>query len=275
MKKWIILLLVVALLSGLILGGYSIVKHIEMERKASYFYGTWKCVVEDDATLIFQKGRFCTIEASSITSSGEYFVDNSYVYTPEAALLYSKYRNVECLSVPGYYNANGEALIFVRAEDYDRVAAKEIVITMDNWDTYFEIGEMRIIFPNTKNEDMAVYVPGVYLKGEYLERLKEPMGPFDLFFTVKRDVYHCYVENPLGENPVFYDISASKEGYETKERLGDWRYNPDIWHETEKVGICAIINSGFAVWDNYIYFETNAQVTDVQGSIWLYPPMEE
>ena len=277
MKKWIALVLLVSL----ILSGCAIQEKsaVETPDEAAFLYGTWRCV-QDGEEITFQDDGNAVFRSPQTGESGEFSVHSGHVYLPQWVMSVGTFRGADCLMVTGYLADAAEEQgaaghIYVREGDYDRVAPQQVTITMENWETYFEMGELRYRYQNVHGEDMAIYVLGIYLKEAYVDRLQDPMAPLDVYFTVKRDVYHCCVQDPLGEEPVFSDISLTKGGHETQARLGDYRQHPDIMHEAGRSGICAIINSGFPCWDNYTYFETDGEVIDAWGTMRLYPAIEE
>ena len=280
MKKWIALVLILSLsLSGCAMREESAVETTEGPDEAAFLYGTWRCI-QDGEEITFQNDGNAVFSFPQTGESGEFSVESGCVYLPQWIMSVGTFRGVDSLRILSCSADTAEEYcavrhIYVREADYDRVAPQQVTITMENWETYFEMGELRHQYQNVHGEDMAIYVLGVYLKEAYVDRLENPMESLDVHFTVKRDVYHCCVQDPLGEGPVFSDISLTKAGHETQSRLGDYRQSPGMMHEAGKSGICAIINSGFPCWDNYTYFETDGEVIDAWGTMLLSPAIEE
>lgn len=192
------------------------------------FLGKW-IEIRSGMTFVFNEDGTGTYEEGSASVPITYEVIDETVRVNVYGLQLDFYMVVDADGITHFQNFECDC---VRESDFEAMKPKAIEITVENWNTYFEIREIVALIKNEFGEYTDVEITsGIFLKDEYLEVLSEQAGfyPSEVTFEVQYD--HLYKN--LEFDKATGEYSLSKENY-YPEFSGreiniittmDWRYS--------------------------------------------------
>lgn len=246
------------------------------DQKAGFLYGTWKNMYSNSVLTMNEDG------------TGVLSVDNNTYdvrYTFEDGMLTLDNPVTFALTVTeenGVYHLISDAnnMNFVTEADYETVGPKEVEITLENWEQYFELKHCRSLVYDQFGEPYAAafnYV--LYMKEEYIDKLAGGNQAFhNLVFKLEYDQNHRYVTNVTSDDYEVGDVLYSNECQTTTTSIHDYRGNSiGSTYNVLAKSVCGEFNLGWTNIDqgsadseSYPYME-NGTIIAVQGSIMLFP----
>ena len=151
-----------------------------------FLFGVWKDIkgVNNTQMLTLREDGSFVLAINELTYTGTYTYENNTVTISQPLVL-----SFDLVSdndvVHLVCSTNGD---FVPEANYDALCAKEIEITMDNWQEYFELKEVNDIHVNEFGEVSSVRPSvGIFLKEEYYSRLPEYYYDVGISFEITYD----------------------------------------------------------------------------------------
>lgn len=246
------------------------------EQNAGFLYGTWKNLYSDAVLTMHEDG-------TGVLTTEDNTYDIRYTYedgiltldNPVTFVLTVSEENGICHLINDVNSMN-----FVTEADYEEVGPREVEITMENWEQYFELKHVRsLLYDQFGEPTAAAFNYAIYLKEEYVEKLAGgDQGLHDLVFKLEFDQTHRYVTNVTSDDYVVGDIQFSNESQTNTATIHDYRGNSSM--STRGVlaeSVCGEfslgwvnIDQGSEESDTYPYME-NGKIIAVQGSVMLFP----
>lgn len=180
--------------------------------------------------------------------------------------------------------SEGVEMDLVSEADYEKVGPQQVEITMDNWDTYFEMvqGWNHYMTP-FGDVEWQNYGCALVLKPEYLDRMPGRYEDISVDFQIEYDYAMFYVENPMT-----LDILVTDRVYHPD---WDWTNGTESGTGTvygninnyENLAESSLMYNQYGTFipcdrgyteDDGIYayaIMTRADVTNVQGTLMLLP----
>lgn len=245
------------------------------DQNASFLYGTWKNMYSD-AILTMNDDGTGTLTTDDNTYDIRYTFEDG-ILTLDNPLTFSLTVSKE----NGFYHLINAVnnMNFVTAADYEEIGPKEVVITMENWEQYFELKHVQSLLYDEFGEPYAAaFNYAVYLKDEYTEKLAGgDNGLHDVNFKLEYDQNHRYITNITSEDYVLGDIQFSHESQTITVTVHDYR-NSNVSNRNVILNtVCGEFSLGWVNIDQgseeavaYLYME-NGKIIAVQGSIMLFP----
>lgn len=255
------------------------------EANMGFLFGTWKDL-SSDQTLTLREDSTYMLVAGAETWTGTYTYENNVVTISQPIVLSFELVNDEDITHL-VCSAIGN---FVHETNYDALCAKEIEITMDNWQEYFELKEVNNVYVNEFGEVSSVCPSiGIFLKEEYYSRLPDNYWDMELSFEL---IYDEASYKVLNCTPDEYDYNFDGN-YEIEP------VNPPQWwkmetgctvignvydqrnttHLSEQSPYFKTVSAEMPMWcdsasegnTQYITRWTNVQVSRVIGTLKLFP----
>lgn len=252
----------------------------ENRRKdASFLVGTWRCIDQNDMSLTFQEDGICLVSMQGDELSGEFFMDSGSVQGPMGAMTLTEYEGVMCLASDAIsYRVGGEEhnVRFLREEDYENLGPRTVEITMENWETYFELR----FAPSYYRDDFGdiEYVGFgyfVYLRDEYVDKLFNGYPSVDVAFKLECDSGYRYVTNPTQPDysiegvPPYWTSSLDTFTATVYDNRGSDYY---VEGDAEYGAVCGNLSAGGMSLEEGIFpVQENGRIIAVEGMIVLYP----
>ena len=246
------------------------------DQKAGFLYGTWKNLYSDAVLTMHEDGT------GSLTVGSENY-DIHYIYEDGKVTLDNPLTFALTVSeengIPHLVN-EANSMNFVTEANYEAIGPREVEITLENWEQYFELKHVRSLLYDQFGEPTAAafnYV--IYLKEEYIEKLAGGNNAFhDLVFKLEYDQNHRYVSNVTSDDFVVGDIHFSNETQTLTATVHDYRGNASMsTREVLYESVCGEFSIGLVNIDqgseeskSYPYME-NGKIIAVLGSVMLFP----
>ncbi len=237
-----------------------------------FLVGTWKDLRSDAVVEIKEDGTYKVDDGYGNTWEDLLFYEDDIVYVLGA---------LEVKEEDGILHLTDEYYDLVPEANYEELGPVEIAVTMDNWETYFELKETTTAQTNGFGEiEYISYGCALFLREEYQEKLAREYDGVNVSFKVSYDESLCEVSGdfPNGDYtlvgtvtpPYWYELGSYEdvrevnpytyEGYEGYELYG--RYAADF-------------TIGAYPWEldgvNVIIYPVNYQVLNVTGTMLLFP----
>ena len=245
---------------------------------ADFLCGTWVCIDDMTTTLTYREDGTCSFADQYDTWDSNFAYDNGVVTGILDTFTLGEYQGVPCLSGEtfGRNLSEGEffAYRFVKEEDYEALGPKTVEITMENWEEYFELREIRLTYLNDFDEiDSIGFGYGIYLKEEYVEKLYTGYEAVSVAFKMEYDWRYRRVTNPTQDDYVIGGVAWTADHKISTSQVFDYRYSEYIGVEQpEYNAVCATFGSAGPIQDNDIFPSLeNGVVIDVQGALILFP----
>lgn len=250
-------------------------EQLAKDQKAGFLYGTWKNMYTD-ATLVMNDDGTGTLTTDDNTYDIRYTFENG-ILTLDNPVTFALTVTVE----NGVYHLinDGNNMNFVTEADYEVVGPKEVKITLENWEQYFDLKHIRSLLMDDFGEPSAAafnYV--IYLKDDYIEKLAGgDNGLHNVVFKLEFDQNQRYITNITSEDYVVGDVQFTNESQTLTITVHDYRNNSTSNRITVLNTVCGEFNLGWLYIDQdsqeaevYPYME-NGKIIAVQGSIMLFP----
>ncbi len=241
--------------------------------KVSFLTGTWKDL-KGETTVTFGE-------------AGEYVVNTTYGdswdgkawYDEEGALYILDATTVQ--EIDGVTHLVSEHYDLVSEADFEKVGAKTVEITMDNWADYFEIRETNYVYSNAFQEiEHMGFGFGVFLKDEFAEKLVDTYSSVDVSFKVAYDeVMHEATGSSqngdlqVGEvgHPRWYSDEITRS-----DAVGQvWLQEGEDMEASDSYGYYCTTFTGYTTYqdekESYVTVFENPEVLNVTGTLKLFP----
>lgn len=250
----------------------------EQLAEAEFLFGTWICLDDMSSTLIFREDGTCSFADQYDTWDSNFAYDNGVVTGILDTFTVGEYQGVPCLSGETFGRNLSEsgffAYRFIKEEDYEALGPKTVEITMENWEEYFELREIRLTYLNDFGEiDYVGFGYGIYLKEEYVEKLYTGYEAVSVAFKMEYDWCNRRVTNPAQDDYVMGNVVWTPEHESSTSQVYDHR---DYEHigvgQPEYNAVCATFGYTSGIQGNDIFpCLENGVVIDVQGALILFP----
>lgn len=245
---------------------------------AEFLFGTWICIDDMTTTLTYREDGTYTFAEENETWDETFSYDNGVISGGLETFTVGEYQGVPCLTGEkfGRNTLDDEffAYRFVKEEDYEALCPKTVEITMENWEEYFELREIRLTYLNDFDEiDSIGFGYGIYLKEEYVEKLYTGYEAVSVAFKMEYDWCSRRVTNPTQDDYVMGNVVWTPEHESSTSQVFDYRYSEYIGVEQpEYNAVCATFGYAGPIQDNDIFPSLeNGVVIDVQGALILFP----
>ena len=258
------------------------------ESNMGFLFGVWKEIkdVSNDSALTLQEDGTFLLTSGTEKYTGTYTYENNTVTISQPMVL-----SFVLGEKDGITHLVCDMLgDFVPEANYDDLCAKEIEITVDNWQDYFEMKEVNNIQVNQFGEVSSVRPSiGIFLKEEYYSRLPENYYNVDISFelTYDEEVYQLLGGMPDNFEWDFiglYELVPAESRWRDNSETGctdictvnDRRHDTNISEQSPFFNTVSaqwgIIRSGTSS-SNYVlcHGATNIQVSRVIGTLKLFP----
>ncbi len=248
-----------------------------ISEKAAPYVGTWKDLNSNVSFTVNPDGtmQIVDFEGEIYDSMVGYDGENVYVYG-----------NLAFVDADGITHLKDEYNDFVPAENYDALCAKEVEITLENWETYFELREAKGTYTNDFGEVEYVNIGyGIFLRDEYAQKLKDQWDSVHVTFRMQYDEEYHYVDGdyPYGDYSLGEMFIDPWHEYQTKEEVREvssyfyvegTNYVSDLLNH-----YAADFTMGYVMnWNNLTQEEiptavipVNPQIVEVVGTLTLFP----
>lgn len=249
---------------------------------AGFLYGKWMDFSGNDFEMELREGGTGTIvQNDGTTLNMEYEYKDGAVYIQQPLSF-----TLEVTEVDGIIHLIGEGvgLNLVSEKDYETLGPKEVAITLENWDAYFDmIIDWHHSLTPFGDVDWQVHSCYLILKEEYRDKLPANAYEYEVDFQIEYDYAMYYVENHMTMDLVVTDRLFHPEW--------EWTHGTDTAtgtvigfagandHRAESDPLynqCGTLITNAHGWseDGEEYANaimTRCDVTNVQGSLLLYP----
>lgn len=249
----------------------------ETEPADSFLWGKWVNLGDGPASFEFSPDG-----TVSITEDGEVRA-LAYRYGGETVTVRDSYDLIlRVTQEDGVIHLRRDALELdlVSEADYPDFIPHEVVITMDNWEEYFEVRFVTHVYAIGDDVHYRAFGWGFTLKEEYLDRLPVEQGAVDVDVTIQFDTCYYEVKNPFS---LEYEITDNVWPYipaETGVRdiasvrdRRDPSYKPSP-HSDLYGQVMAYVggNAGFETFPSTFWYRipSNPEVVRVEGTLMLY-----
>ncbi len=235
------------------------------------YVGTWMDLNSGTVVEVTADGmvRIMDEYGNDYTNLAGYFEGELYVYG-----------EAEIVEIDGVRHMKDEYNDFVLAEDYDALCAKAVEITLENWETYFELREAKSAYRDNEGKINHYNIGyGIFLREEYAAKLKNEWDSVNVTFKMSYDEAHYHVEGdyPEGDWTLGEQYTEPYYEYKTQEfEQAVWSYNyEDESAVSDFLGHhAAEFTMGYvSTWDGKITAmkPINPQIIEVSGTITMFP----
>lgn len=149
------------------------------EANAGFLFGVWKDI-GSGAVFTFEADGAATLSQDGTVTTLAYTYSDNTVTITEPVVLKLKVAEVDGITHITYAETGYD---LVPEAEYEALAPYSVEITMDNWEEYFELRQVKNIGVNEFGE-VTYSAPGygVFLKEEYYDLLKEPSVDFEVTY---------------------------------------------------------------------------------------------
>ncbi len=233
------------------------------------YVGTWMDLKSGTTVIVHPDGNF-----SVATEYGEQWESTAAVEGDTVWLL----DGLTLQQRDGVTHLASENFDFVSEADHAVLGAREVEITLENWETYFEIRDAKHITRNDFGDvEYAFFSQGVFLKEEYAQKLYDKFESCSVTFKFSYDESFRHIEGdyPGGEFWLGEEYVDPWWEYEPREAVvSPWYQEYEGMEESDfyqKHG--AEIPGFISEWDgkSAAVVPTNIAILDVTGTLKLYP----
>ena len=237
--------------------------------QAGFLFGSWKSI-DSDSTLLFREDGTGHYRYSAEIDGHDFIftVEDNSINLGWEQLSVTSLNGIVCLS------AVNEGIRYVSEKDYAIAGPRAVEITIENWEEYFELRNIRNFGMDDFDEPVRVgFGYGIYLRDEYVEKLYGSSMELDVAFKMEFDDYNRQVEDPLDDNYVLGAKTYDRGRVTKTATVMDYRSFGNYQSiDAEYNSVAAIFcdSSSLISLKEYCSFE-NGTLLDVRGSIMLYP----
>lgn len=239
----------------------------DLERRmtgADFLFGEWICVDDFGSTLTFSSDGICQLDQGSTVRSGDFaYADNTVTSELDT------FRVTTANGITWLTAAEGKR--FVRPADYETVGPRTVEITAENWQEYFELRQHRFLTFDEMDQVSSVgFGYALCLREAHLPRLFDSPEAVNLSFRLEYTSLFRYVTDPAGDyklGPISHYSRTGKEN--SAAAVTDYRHGGETGPLPGSV--CALFGTTLPLDSRYFPVYEDAAVTEVHGSIILYP----